>query len=111
MEKYFGGTSLIKILDFLLDLKERDKKMIPYHIAQKTGVHPYAVSRAVKRLVKKEILNEEKVGARTRIYWLNKKNPKVRILMMIKDIISVAPEDPTLIDQLDAILKLKASHK
>ena len=104
MEKYFGRAPYIKILDFFLDPKERDNRMILNNIAQKTGLHSYSVSRFLKKLVEYEIINEESVGKRTKIFWLNQKNSIVQVLLLIKDIISAVEQDGTLIQKIRKFL-------
>lgn len=109
MEKYFGRTPFIKILDFFLDSKERNNRMILNNIAQKTGLHSYSVSRFLKKLVEYEIINEESVGKRTKIYWLNQKNSIVQVLLLLKDIISAVEQDETLIQKIREFLYRKLS--
>jgi hypothetical protein len=78
--------------------------MILNKIAQKTGLHSYSVSRFLKKLVEYEVLNEESVGKRTKIYWLNQKNPVVQVLLLLKDIISAVERDQTLIQKIRELL-------
>ena len=84
--------------------EERDKKMIINRIAQKTGLHSFSVSRFLKKLVEDDIIHEESVGKRTKIYWLNQNNLRVQILLLIKDIISAVEQDSTLIQKIRELL-------
>lgn len=104
VEKYFGRAPVIKILNSFLDQKGRDKKMILSKIAEKTGLHSYSASRLLKQLVENDIILEESVGKRTKIYWLNKKKPIVQILLLIKDVISAVERDPTLIKKIRELI-------
>lgn len=104
MEKYFGQTPYIRILDFFLALKERNSKMITNKIAKKLGLHSHSTSRFLQKLVENDILLEESVGKRTKIYWLNQENPIVQTLLLFKDIISAVEKDSTLIQKLRILL-------
>ena len=104
MEKYFGRTPFIKVLDFFLSSEERNKRMILNKIAEKTGLHSYSVSRFLKKLVEDGIIHEEIVGKRTKIYWLNQNNTRVQILLLIKDVISAVEQNSALIQKIRELL-------
>ena len=91
-------------MDFFLDSEERNNRMILNKIAQKTGLHSYSVSRFLQKLVELEIVNEESVGKRTKIYWLNQENEIVQVLLLFKDIISAVKQEKTLIQKIRDLL-------
>ena len=102
--KVFWRTPFIKVLEFFLSSEERNKRMILNNIAEKTGLHSYSASRFLKKLVENELINEESVGKRTKIYWLNHKNSIVQVLLLLKDIISEVEQDQTLIQKIREFL-------
>jgi hypothetical protein len=105
VERYLGKNPYLKILDFFLEPGHRDKKMILNRIAEKTEIHSYSASRFLKKLVEEKILNEERVGKRTKIYWLNTENPDVQVLLLINDIIHVVEQDQVDISKIKGLLE------
>ncbi|MBI4214898.1 hypothetical protein HY546_02795 [archaeon] len=93
----FGGSPLIKVLDFLLTYREFDYSLTD--IARESGVGWNTLHSFFPKLAEKDIVRETRQVGRARLYKLNIENPIVKKLIEIDNILTSKAVDEELIKQ------------
>ena len=83
LEKIFGKTAQLVVLEYLLDNKDNDTYLSG--IAAETGLSHSTVSRVIEPLLDIDIINEKPLGKQIRVFRLNKDNELTRDLLKIND--------------------------
>lgn len=80
-EEIFGKCIGVRILEPFLKEENRDKWLNLREVSRQSKLNSGTVSRSIYQLVKNRIILEEKPSNWVRIFKLNKKNKKIRILI------------------------------
>lgn len=75
----FGDTPLLKVLEFFLTYPDFD--YTKSYIAKETGVSRVTIEKVWKHLAKANIITESRTLGKIEMWQLNKRSPKVRVLM------------------------------
>ncbi len=81
----FGDSPTIKILGFLLTERELDFSISD--MARNSGIGRATLYRIWGQLIKNEIILPTRVIGKSKLYKLNAKNPKIKKLMEIDDML------------------------
>ena len=92
--EYFGDYPLIRVLDFLILSRDMDYSMT--EIAKNSGVGWTAFSEIWPQLVKKEIVVFTRKIGNAKLFKLNTKNPWVKELIRMDNIITKLETEKTL---------------
>lgn len=83
LEKIFGKTAQLVVLEYLLDNKDNDTYLSG--IAADTGLSHSTVSRVIEPLLKINVISETPLGKQIRVFRLNKDIELTKYLLKIKD--------------------------
>lgn len=83
LEKIFGKTAQLTVLEYLLNNKDNDTYLSG--IAADTGLSHSTVSRVVEPLLAIDIIIETPLGKQIRVFRLNKENELTKYLLKFKD--------------------------
>ena len=83
LEKIFGKTAQLVVLEYLLDNKDNDTYLSG--IAAETGLSHSTVSRVIEPLLDIDIIKEKPLGKQIRVFRLNKDNELTKYLLKIND--------------------------
>ncbi len=83
LEKIFGKTAQLVVLEYLLDNKDNDTYLSG--IAAETGLSHSTVSRVIEPLLEVNIINEKPLGKQIRVFRLNKNSELVKYLLRINN--------------------------
>jgi DNA-binding transcriptional ArsR family regulator len=83
LEKIFGKTAQLFVLEYLLDNKDNDTYLSG--IAAETGLSHSTVSRVIEPLLDIAIITEKPLGKQIRVFRLNKDNELTKYLLKIND--------------------------
>jgi len=83
LEKIFGKTAQLVVLEYLLDNKDNDTYLSG--IAAETGLSHSTVSRVIEPLLDIDIIKEKPLGKQIRVFRLNKENELTKYLLKIND--------------------------
>jgi DNA-binding MarR family transcriptional regulator len=83
LEKIFGKTAQLVVLEYLLDNKDNDTYLSG--IAADTGLSHSTVSRVIEPLLETKIINETPLGKQIRVFRLNKDNELTKYLLKINN--------------------------
>jgi DNA-binding transcriptional ArsR family regulator len=83
LEKIFGKTAQLVVLEYLLDNKDNDTYLSG--IAAETGLSHSTVSRVIEPLLDIAIITEKPLGKQIRVFRLNKDNELTKYLLKIND--------------------------
>ena len=81
----FGDSPTIKILDFLLTERELDFSISD--MARNAGIGRATLYRIWEQLIKNEIITPTRILGKSKLYKLNARNPKIKKLMEIDDML------------------------
>ena len=81
LEKIFGRTTSVNIVDAFLGRERRGKWMTLREVGRRSQINPGTISRSIHILVENGILLEERPSKRMRIFKLNMENKHVPILI------------------------------
>ena len=100
--EYFGDYPLIRVLDFLIDGREMDYSMT--EIAKNSGVGWTAFSDIWPQLTKKEIVIFTRKIGNAKLFRLNVKNPWVKELIRMDNVITKLETEKFLSEKAEARL-------
>ncbi len=83
LEKIFGKTAQLTVLEYLLNNKDNDTYLSG--IASETGLSHSTVSRVIEPLLDMKIINETPLGKQIRIFRLNQENELTKYLLKLND--------------------------
>jgi DNA-binding MarR family transcriptional regulator len=83
LEKIFGKTAQLTVLEYLLNNKDNDSYLSG--IAAETGLSHSTVSRVIEPLLAIELIKETPLGKQIRIFRLNKDSELAKYLLKFKD--------------------------
>ena len=83
LEKIFGKTAQLVVLEYLLDNKNNDSYLSG--IAAETGLSHSTVSRVIEPLLDINIITEKPLGKQIRIFRLNEDNELTKYLLKINN--------------------------
>jgi len=83
LEKIFGKTAQLVVLEHLLDNKDNDTYLSG--IAAVTGLSHSTVSRVIEPLLEIKLITEKPLGKQIRVFRLNKENELTKYLLKIND--------------------------
>jgi|NGEPerStandDraft_9_1074522.scaffolds.fasta_scaffold42764_2 DNA-binding MarR family transcriptional regulator len=83
LEKIFGKTAQLVVLEYLLDNKDNDTYLSG--IAAETGLSHSTVSRVIEPLLEIKIINETPLGKQIRVFRLDKDNELTKYLLKINN--------------------------
>ena len=83
LEKIFGKTAQLTVLDYLLENKDNDTYLSG--IAADTGLSHSTVSRVIEPLLEIDIIKETPLGKQIRVFKLNQENELTKYLIKLKD--------------------------
>jgi|GEM_PF-1184379 len=83
LEKIFGKTAQLVVLEYLLDNKDNDTYLSG--IAAETGLSHSTVSRVIEPLLEIKIIHETPLGKQIRVFRLNKENELTKYLLKINN--------------------------
>jgi len=83
LEKIFGKTAQLVVLEYLLDNKDNDTYLSG--IAAQTGLSHSTVSRVIEPLLEIKIIYEIPLGKQIRVFRLNKDNELTKYLLKINN--------------------------
>src|SRR3989338_1181965 len=75
----FGETPAVKVLDFFLTFDSFDYSKS--QVSEETGISRITLDKIWKELVNQKIIVKTRSIGRAEMYKLNKKNPKVKVLL------------------------------
>ncbi len=81
LEKIFGRTTSVNIVDAFLRKENRGRWMTLREVGRRSHINPGTISRSIHILVENGILLEERPSKRMRIFKLNMENKYVPILI------------------------------
>ncbi len=81
LEKIFGKTAQLTVLEFLLNNKDNDTYLSG--IAYETGLSHSTVSRVIEPLLEQEIIKERSLGKQIRVFRLNQENELTKYLIKV----------------------------
>ncbi|MBA7702397.1 hypothetical protein ES703_111164 [subsurface metagenome] len=81
LEKIFGRTTSVNIVDAFLGRENRGRWMTLREVGRRSRINPGTISRSIHILVENGILLEERPSERMRIFKLNMENKHVPILI------------------------------
>ncbi|MCZ7356733.1 MAG: MarR family transcriptional regulator [Candidatus Methanoperedens sp.] len=81
LEKIFGKTAQLTVLEFLLNNKDNDTYLSG--IAYETGLSHSTVSRVIEPLLEQEIIKERSLGKQIRIFRLNQESELTKYLLKV----------------------------
>jgi DNA-binding transcriptional ArsR family regulator len=79
LEKIFGRTAQMIVLEYLLDNKDNDTYLSG--IAAETGLSHSTVSRVIEPLLDIEIIKEKPLGKQIRVFRLNQESELTKYLL------------------------------
>ena len=79
LECIFTSSPYLMVLELLLENPETYMNL--REIAKKVNKNPGTIARVVRKLLEKNIVDELRIGERTRAFKLNKKNEKVNLTL------------------------------
>ncbi len=79
LEKLFGRTAQLTVLEYLL--KNKDEINYLSGIAEGTGLYHSSVARVLEPLLENNIVIEKKIGKQIRSFYLNEDHKAAIILM------------------------------
>ena len=83
LEKLFGKTAQLTVLEYLLNNKDNDTYLSG--IAADTGLSHSTVSRVIEPLLAIDIIKETPLGKQIRVFRLNKESDLTKYLLKFKD--------------------------
>ncbi len=83
LEKIFGKTAQLTVLEYLLNNKDSDTYLSG--IAADTGLSHSTVSRVIEPLLEIELIIEKPLGKQIRVFRLNQDNELTKYLIKFKD--------------------------
>jgi predicted transcriptional regulator len=83
LEKIFGKTAQLTVLEYLLNNKDNDSYLSG--IAAETGLSHSTVSRVIEPLLAIELIKETPLGKQIRIFRFNKDSELAKYLLKFKD--------------------------
>ncbi|HEY9206894.1 MAG TPA: MarR family transcriptional regulator [Candidatus Methanoperedens sp.] len=83
LEKIFGKTAQLTVLEYLLDNKDNDTYLSG--IASETGLSHSTVSRVIEPLLEIDIIKETPLGKQIRVFKLNQESELTKYLIKFKD--------------------------
>ena len=83
LEKIFGKTAQLIVLEHLLENKDNDTYLSG--IAAETGLSHSTVSRAIDPLLKINVITEKPLGKQIRVFRLNKENELTKYLLKVNE--------------------------
>ena len=83
--KLFGDSPTIKVLDYLLTERELDFSISD--MARNAGIGRATLYRIWEELIKNEIITPTRTIGKSKLYKLNAKNPKIKKLIEIDDML------------------------
>lgn len=83
LEKIFGKTAQLVVLEYLLENKDNDTYLSG--IAADTGLSHSTVSRVIEPLLEIEIIKEQPLGKQIRVFRLNLNSDLTRYLLKINN--------------------------
>ncbi len=83
LEKIFGKTAQLTVLEYLLDNKDNDTYLSG--IASETGLSHSTVSRVIEPLLAIDIIKETPLGKQIRVFKLNQQSELTKYLIKFKD--------------------------
>ncbi len=83
LEKIFGKTAQLTVLEYLLNNKESDTYLSG--IAAETGLSHSTVSRVIEPLLKMRIIQETPLGKQIRVFKLNRESELTKYLLKFND--------------------------
>ncbi len=81
LEKIFGKTAQLIVLEYLLNNKDTDTYLSG--IAAETGLSHSTVSRVIEPLLDMDIIKETPLGKQIRVFKLNQENELTKYLLKI----------------------------
>ncbi len=81
----FGDSPTIRVLDFLLTERELDFSISD--MARNAGIGRATLYRIWEQLIKNEIILPTRIIGKSKLYKLNIKNPKIKKLIEIDDML------------------------
>ena len=97
--EYFGDYPLIRVLDFLIEGRDMDYSMT--EIAKNSGVGWTAFSHIWQQLTKKDIVLFTRRIGNAKLFRLNTKNPWVKELIRMDNIITKLETEKFLSKEVD----------
>lgn len=79
LEKIFGKTAQLTVLEYLLENKDSDTYLSG--IAAETGLSHSTVSRVIEPLLEMKIIKERPLGKQIRVFKLNYENELTKYLL------------------------------
>ncbi len=83
LEKIFGKTAQLIVLEYLLNNKDNDTYLSG--IAADTGLSHSTVSRVIEPLLEIDLITEKPLGKQIRVFRLNQDNELTKFLIKFKD--------------------------
>lgn len=83
LEKIFGKTAQLTVLEYLLNNKDSDTYLSG--IAADTGLSHSTVSRVIEPLLEIDLITEKPLGKQIRVFRLNQENELTKFLIRFKD--------------------------
>ena len=83
LEKIFGKTAQLIVLEHLLENKDNDTYLSG--IAAETGLSHSTVSRVIDPLLKINVITEKPLGKQIRVFRLNKENELTKYLLKVNE--------------------------
>ncbi len=83
LEKIFGKTAQLVVLEYLLENKDNDTYLSG--IASETGLSHSTVSRVIEPLLEIEIIKEKPLGKQIRVFRLNQDSELAAYLLRMKN--------------------------
>ncbi len=83
MERIFGKTAQLMVLEYLLTYKDRETYLSG--IAAETGLSHSTVSRVIEPLLEMKIIKETPLGKQIRVFKLNQENELTKYLLKFSE--------------------------
>ncbi len=83
LEKIFGNTAQLTVLEYLLNNKDTDTYLSG--IAADTGLSHSTVSRVIEPLLEIDLITEKPLGKQIRVFRLNQDKELTKFLIKFKD--------------------------
>ncbi len=83
LEKIFGKTAQLTVLEYLLENKDSDTYLSG--IAADTGLSHSTVSRVIEPLLKIDLIKETPLGKQIRVFRLNQESELTKYLIRFKE--------------------------
>ena len=96
----FGETPVVKVLNLFLTFDSFDYSKS--QVAEETGISRITLDKIWKELIKQKVIIKTRSIGRAEMYKLNKKNPKVKVLLDLSLKLAEAFAEETIKKKLEA---------